>query len=136
MNFQIVYNSSKCEVIEEAIKRYKNRLFIQDCSRLNSNFLTAKSTSKTSFSSKKETSRNQKNQKKELLGVLNKLFIKFTGTVCETLPYLGMKESYSITVATQGLAEISSDSVWGVLRGMKELFFVQSLTNLLLPQKA
>lgn len=105
-DFHIV-SDSKCDLIVNGIKRYhENRFFVQDCAHLNAKF-------KSHFFHKNAiTFGNDKNH----LGALKTLSVKFAGT-CEKYPYLNMNEKYELVVDEKGHAEISSQSVWGILRG-------------------
>ena len=117
-DFTIVDNSSftsGCEIITEAIKRYRDRFFIEDCRRLNpaftGHYFHPRNADPTSFL-KADGPAN-------FLGVLRNVTLTLSpGATCEKLPHLGMKEEYFVTVDERGGgAEISAHSVWGLLRG-------------------
>jgi len=61
-------------------------------------------------------------------GNLTALQVSFDGP-CERYPYLGMKESYQLTVYENGTAQIQALSVWGVLRGLETFSQLTFLSN-------
>ena len=79
-DFQI-HTESKCDLIQEAIKRYTDRFFVQDCSRLD-----AKLKGQHLFHKTPVTFEHDKTH----LGELKSLHLKFSGT-CEKYPHVSAK---------------------------------------------
>lgn len=96
-------HSSKCDIIIEAVKRYKKLLFIENCSQY-------------SFSPK-----FVKRKFPNSSGQLMNLTIKMSGD-CEKYPYMNMDEQYLLKINTPDnvdQAMLFSTTVWGVLRGLE-----------------
>ena len=73
-----IHTDAKCDLVEQAIARYMDRLFVQDCSRLD-----AKLKGKHLFHKTSATFTHDQNY----LGLLKNVTLKFNG-VCEKFPYV------------------------------------------------
>jgi len=111
----LIAPSANCDVIHQAIVRQRDRMFTQDCSKLDLRYRGQlfRRGYKINFKSDKRFRQHYR-------GKLSTVVIDFTGK-CELYPQFGMDESYKIVVTSepQPRAEISSRSVWGVLRGLE-----------------
>lgn len=105
--FQII-TKSKCDVIESAIKRYMERMFIQDCRRLNPKFAGSY------FIPKRIDHQSDPNYK----GLLKNVTLIVDGG-CEQYPHMNMNEMYQIFIQENGIANIHAKSVWGAIRGLE-----------------
>jgi len=92
MEFIYYPKSLECEIVNSAMRRYKNIIFNEF------------SSTEKPFISKSTD--------------LSKVEIFMTGNDCEELPHLDMDESYKI-VANQQKIYIESKSVWGIIRGLE-----------------
>ncbi|KAH9396435.1 hypothetical protein TYRP_019842 [Tyrophagus putrescentiae] len=115
-NFTIIAADPSCDLIKEAIKRYEDRLFVQDCHKLNPNFK-----GKPFYSHALNHA-----IEKDFAGELKNLTIKFNGK-CEHLPHMNMMEKYSLVIDAHHGAQIVGESVWGALRGLET--FSQMVVN-------
>jgi len=106
---------SKCDLILEAIKRYEERMWVQDCGKLDPQF-------KGQFFIPRRLNHMMDPAYK---GELKNVSIAFEGD-CERYPHMEANEKYHVTVeATSG--KIHGLSVWGALRGIET--FSQLLMN-------
>lgn len=123
-NFQIVDESqAKCSIIEQAIQRYSSKLmFPQDCSLLDSQFKGA-----TLLNDTVDPSKDSK-----FGGYLKSLSLDLQAKDCGAkYPHQDMDESYTLIIDSQK-AVISSNEVWGLLRGLET--FAQLLDHVGLNQ--
>ncbi|CRK88449.1 CLUMA_CG002241, isoform A [Clunio marinus] len=100
-NFDIV--GSTCDILEKALERYKNIILIQ--------------LRKVRFRVTNTPLDNKWRNVPEYLGHIDSVKIDLK-TKCEKNPYLGMDESYKITIS-QSKGTIEAYSIWGMLRGVE-----------------
>ncbi|KAI2810900.1 hypothetical protein BLOT_002068 [Blomia tropicalis] len=108
-NFQILYSEASipdCDLLLNAINRYTQRFFIQDCSRLDPNMEGQLFSSKPSSSSQ------------SIVGKLQNVTVRYDGQ-CEEWPHLNMMENYTIVVDPIVGAIIYGRSIWGAIRGLE-----------------
>mgnify|MGYP002714359367 CR=1 FL=1 len=98
-----------CPVLDRAIKRYLDRMFIVDCSRVNEHFRGRY------FSNKTENFNKIHGYDGQMTMVLIQVHDK-----CETIPNTDMNEAYTIKI-DKDHSIIDSKSVWGALRGLETL---------------
>ncbi|XP_037957794.1 beta-hexosaminidase subunit beta-like [Teleopsis dalmanni] len=96
-NFQFVIVNKNCDILQEAITRYTK--IIKDSAQ---GYSRAPATTTT--------------------GTITQFRVNLT-VVCETLPYLGMDESYFV----HGDGRVIANSIWGILHGL------ETLSQLLVP---
>ncbi|CAN7987980.1 unnamed protein product [Ixodes hexagonus] len=66
----------------------------------------------------RHNSRNPEEYTSSVMGRLQELAVVLAGP-CETVPYMDMDESYSLTVSTNSQTALRSKSVWGIMRGLE-----------------
>ena len=95
VDFKFVSASGECDVITQAVKRYRERMFTQNCSKLDFNFRG------------KYFYQNLPRQDAHArpVGTLKSLKLSWRGQ-CERYPQLSSVESYEIRVDSRGWAEI------------------------------
>ena len=105
-----------CDVMDAAINRYRDRMFTQDCSKLDD-----RTAGRMLHSKKVNLDGNR-----DYVGPQRRLQITVAGA-CENYPYVNMNEEYEINVAHGKAAQISAKTVWGALRALDT--FSQMLDN-------
>ncbi|XP_050734423.1 beta-hexosaminidase subunit alpha-like isoform X2 [Eriocheir sinensis] len=107
-NFAFVVVGHSCDIVEEAVTRYTDIIFQSAASQMD------RQTKSYSLGSR---------------AYLDQLSVNLSAP-CEDYPYQGMDESYELKVDSPdypGSATLSSQSVWGILRGL------ETFSQLLLP---
>ncbi|GAB6025174.1 hypothetical protein CHUAL_010596 [Chamberlinius hualienensis] len=100
--FRFVYQGVGCGIIDSALDRYKTLIF--NPSRFASSIGSQMFMDQSYFASD-----------------LPSIQIVLSGS-CETMPYLGMDESYTLKVGSADLpdsAQLQANSTWGILRGLE-----------------
>ncbi|TRY70519.1 hypothetical protein TCAL_10668 [Tigriopus californicus] len=94
----------ECEIVQTALPRFFERVFPK--------FSTNSRTPKQELTNAID---------QEYLGGLDHVRVELVGTRanCETHPYFGMIESYNITIGGGDKNVITSESVWGLLKGLE-----------------
>lgn len=107
-NFEIILqgNSAKCDILIEAVKRYKKKLFADDCSL----FDHKRNHHKTIYPN------NSADDSYE--GDLTRLVINNLDN-CPKYPSEDMLESYHLKTNTVGEASLRAEQVWGILTGLE-----------------
>ncbi|KAI1304971.1 Beta-hexosaminidase subunit alpha [Halotydeus destructor] len=112
-NFQFVTKETKldqCDVLKQAIERYKVLTFIGDCSQVHR---------KPGFFN--DNNHIETGPRKNGQQQLTNLTIQVRG-VCQTWPTVDMDEMYTLRIATEdfpGQAYLFANSVWGAIRGLE-----------------
>nr|XP_027199030.1 beta-hexosaminidase subunit beta-like [Dermatophagoides pteronyssinus] len=99
--------NGECQVLNRAIERYLDRMFIQDCSLVNEQFRGRYLSNKT------ENFKKMTNYSGQMTTLLILVHDK-----CETMPNTKMNEAYTVKI-DKDHSVIESKSVWGALRGLE-----------------
>lgn len=111
-----ISTDSKCELVHEAIKRQLDRMFVQDCGKLHSDYVGQY------FIPRRINRAMDMYNGGELLN----LTVTYDGD-CEQWPHMNMAEKYRLSVERGGVAVLHGESIWAVLRGLET--FAQLLHN-------
>ncbi|KAI1304970.1 Beta-hexosaminidase subunit beta [Halotydeus destructor] len=101
---------ANCDILVEAIKRYRVIAFINDCNQVNRKAGT--------FNPVGATEQSLPNQSNSSTSYSNSLVIVIQNGLCERMPSLGMSESYQLDVRADS-SKLTANSVWGALRGLE-----------------
>lgn len=120
--FQLVGKAAKCDVLEDAIKRYKKLIFATDCSLLSPdeplNSTEQPLPRYPPYRPTLDSMGPQAPNQSKFGGILPKLVIEVDE--CPSLPREGMIEEYTLSVRTNGeAAYLTAKQVWGALRGLE-----------------
>lgn len=101
----------ECDVITEAITRYKGIIFSEECVKWSPAFESTEKDSATVIRTARKTRGKE-------LPLLSNLTISFR--ICEPMPHEEMDESYTLSVGqVPGEAWLISTTPWGVLHGLE-----------------
>ena len=109
----------KCDLLEKTIARYRDLLFLEDCSHV------SKSANLTFFERKSDIENDIK-----FRGNLANITVMINQK-CEVEPHMNMNEMYAIDI-NQQIAQIFAEDVWGAIRAIET--FTQLVVNVGLNQ--
>lgn len=118
-NFRFVISKTdsdngNCDIINKAADRYKDLLFINDCSRI----ANSQQCNKDALTENETENIIDVDNGYVNATVLKELTIELKGK-CESIPYFGMDERYQLNIVSANSAKLTSTSVWGIIRGLE-----------------